>query len=434
MVVLGAFFPGGTSVLAELAYLQEFTDIGAALQGSVSSVEEIKIWAGIQQGAAGLTTTIGELASTNKYLATVTNDQNERDRLLQYQQLMLLAMILSGGAAAISGAKLTSVRIANQANIIKPQIPDPPPAGFPTAIEQSVDYVIGNTLQTLSGIEAVVETLPLGVAANNICTIFNRFTDAQKLAFWTSFGRLSPRSWQYLNNGAGVNNWLKLYNNGIAEASKLDFITNQNLVDTILKFSIYPLLKAQFQSLSYPIKVRFFTAFKQINDATLQVFNTYSNSNRVQIWAQYNSEAQSIIGAKADIWLKLPQAMNYLKNNNYQAISDLYTIPIHPPTTLPNFPGVNYVTDNSIPISIFEDAAQIAIRTDDIPLIAANTGIPENIIQLAKQNFWIKERFLYNEIEIDDSNKIRAFQVGRFTKTKGDILQWENLAKKWRDA
>ncbi|MDN3548798.1 hypothetical protein [Mucilaginibacter aquaedulcis] len=100
-----------------------------------------------------------------------------------------------------------------------------------------------------------------GGAANNIYTIFNRFTDAQKLAFWTSFGNLSPRGWQYLNNGAGVNNWLKLYNNGIAKASKVDVITNQRRVDAITYYYDAPQIKAILQALSYNSRLLFLDTY-----------------------------------------------------------------------------------------------------------------------------------------------------------------------------
>ncbi|HTK18973.1 MAG TPA: hypothetical protein VL442_05660 [Mucilaginibacter sp.] len=296
--VLIAFFTGGigTGVLAELAYLEEFTEIGAALKSSAASVEEIKIWAGLQQGASGLTTTFGALASVNQYLISTTNDQDEQALLLKNQQFILLALILTGAVENISSAKLTSIRIANMGNILGPKVT--PSSGYPAGLVNSVAYVVGNTSEALSNIETSINSLPLADATK---TILQGFTDAQKLAFWTSFSNLATESWQQLDSGNAVNNWLSLYNNEIAEASNFDFIINQSRVDAILRYYSDPGLKSALIALSYSNKIKFFDNFGNADDAFFSRLSEYPNV--IEYWDGINADVQVYAAANPLTWL-----------------------------------------------------------------------------------------------------------------------------------
>lgn len=430
--VLLAYFVGGSSLLRDLNYLK-YTRLGKALigEGAVAT-EALIIWRSAEVTAQAVTLGIAELAALNQYLIDTTLDAKQKEFQTRIQHLVLVLIIISVGRAIYANAKATQ-----QAGYILTDIE------VLSSAVHGVPEGILNILRKLKGEVAVTTSIftnelnviksqinqTVGISQDIVVGIENiinkyqfAFDEATRFKFWLNFKDLKINSWiKFSENEIYVQNWIKLTDKGILEARILEVVVDQSLTNFVIKCYEKTSVRSVFLTFNDTLKVRFLKYFRYTNDPDLESLNSYSYL--LDIWKGHTSIEQILIGNNITDLIKLEKAKTFLKTGDDNAVANLYGLSLHPPKTLTNYPGVRYLSDESIPLSVYEEAAEIANLTDDISRLFANTGIPTRILGKAKENYWIKERLCLNEVKINGV-KTKVLQRARFTKEKYDIIQW----------
>ncbi|WP_293308168.1 hypothetical protein [Pedobacter sp. UBA5917] len=258
--ILLAYFGGGSSLLKNLNYLR-YTKLGAAIIGEgVIATEAVVIWRNAEGTANIITLSVAELMSVNQYLTTTTTDDLEQKYLIRIQQLFLVLLIIGIGGTLYTRARATeaATRILDDIALLGTAA-----HGVPESILQ--------ILRSLKGEATVAKTIFLEdlnrinnrIPITNILFKYEHiFDESTKMRFWLNFRELNDIEWRRFSfSDDYLENWIQLNSRNIDEARFIDFITNQKLVDGIIRYSNEPAFKKILDTFSYHSKVNFLENF-----------------------------------------------------------------------------------------------------------------------------------------------------------------------------
>ncbi|WDF81191.1 hypothetical protein PQ469_14360 [Mucilaginibacter sp. KACC 22773] len=277
-VELALFFvSGGFGLLEDLSYLRYFTKVGQALEGALPAEEAVEVWRGLEAGSQVVSLSAATLTHFQTYLLYDEHDVKKRAMLEKIQKVFLSILFLSATVAGVTGAQ--AVKSATEALDLLPSVPA---NTLTDEMEALLRRIKGDGPVTTAQFGNDLNHLDLQGATNYILAKYIPLSDKQQLAFWEAFKSTSEEAWRVLNQGEGfaIQNWLSLFNNGIDEAKIIDFITNQALVDAILRFYDSDNLKDILQVVSYDTRVQFLKEYGsviQLDDVVFERIAEYPN-------------------------------------------------------------------------------------------------------------------------------------------------------------
>jgi hypothetical protein len=288
IVEVGLFFAtAGASAATSLRHLRHLTKLrhirivnGTFELAGIAAGDAMLVWRVAEGSAEIVAMTSSIVASYLNYLGTVTD--NPFYRRLSY---FFIAFTL----ASAGGAIFSNRRVVKLADEVLDNIP--PGHVLPTEIRDILMQVRGKRLAILEEFANRLQNLPLA-QANLIYSRYANLTPELRNIFLADFSKLTDiNSWNRLNNATVLDNWVLLAQKNIAERQIIDFVTNQNLVDTIVKFYDQPLLRELLEKLDTVKKISFLDNFKQINPSD---FNRFVNKPElINYWFRYFDDAAS---------------------------------------------------------------------------------------------------------------------------------------------
>lgn len=403
VIEVGLFFAtGGLGALRHLRHLKYVTKIGRVFSGVSTATETVLVWRGLEAGLEVFTMSSSVCMSYNNYLATVANTPDERAFAEKTSRVFFYLMLVGAGASIISRTR--AVRAAEEVLL------DPKFNQLPLDVQ--------DVIQSLKGSKAVTMATFRSKFANraNLLSKYDTvFTPAMRDAFFRDFGHLDGAHpiWAQLDNNAVIDNWKNLFNKNIVDRKIIDFISNQTLVNRIIFYYNELDVRNVLEALPHSVRKEFLLAFGQVDNATLQILKDHAYA--IQVWAKHAPDARTLIGQHASLWIKYYKARNLLKTGNHTAVAQLFGKPLGNATL---HQGVRYVTDGSFIPADLTKAIAIANRTDDVAIIAEKLGIPQNILNRAKQHYYVDEHLMLIDGEL---------RFGRFERDAVDNAEWERM-------
>ena len=141
-------------------------------------------------------------------------------------------------------------------------------------------------------------------------------------------------------------------------------------------------------------------------------------------WSNLTDIGKDLVAANAELNIRYFRARPLLREGKFEEVAGLFGKNVGESTF--NSSGQRYLEfddedlfDGGITLALksLNDAQVIANRTDDVAIIAANYNIPEGIVQVAKNHYYVNEQLLFDK----DKNK---FIIGRFSRSKADNEEW----------
>lgn len=184
----------------------------------------------------------------------------------------------------------------------------------------------------------------------------------------------------------------------------------QNAVETIINtkanvfFNKFSDLENGINTLTQAQKLSFYNSFVNISERELDVLRS--------VWLGLIDTARIEVIENSNTWLRYIKVRDYLKNGQHIETAKLFNKSIR---NSYSSNGLNFVApiDNNVALSVLN----ISQDTNDFVTIGNKLNIEIEIMQDAKNHYFIKEHFVRSELSND-------FIVGRFSKDEFDINEW----------
>lgn len=413
---VGLFFgTGGASAIANIRHLRHISKlrfITKSANAYAVTQEAVLAWKGLQAASETISMGSGVIFSILNYHATV--EENAFTRKLSY--FFMAFAFASVGTSIFSRRKITKLADEILENI-PPGHPLRTPAPGETTSAWDFFNIVKNRQTTLiNQTDNLISGLSIPAANKQvILDFFNALTDAEKTAFHFDFKNLVTTDWAKFSDDA-LQAWKDLRLANIAEATNLNIITKPQKVAAITQFYGNIALRNILEPLPFNKRWRFLDELANVNSPTFQRIQNHTEC--IEIFLKHNLNAQKLLGQNSELWLKYFESRHLLKNGNYNGVAQLFGSQIGNSDLIQ---GIRYVTDGAFDINDLNQAIQIANRTDDVLIISNKIGIPFDILNRAKQHYYIDEHLIFINGE---------FKIGRFEKIFDYNQEWLDMINK----
>ena len=238
-----------------------------------------------------------------------------------------------------------------------------------------------------------------------------------------------------LNDDVAIANWENLLSNNITDRAIVSVVTSTESTNAIILYYNEYRLRIRLSGLDIKKRWEFLNSFKSIDNET---FDLLKNDDWfIDFWFQHITDAKQsfAIVNKIKIFLNHRSCYTLLIQRKYsQVMAKFPQHSLEPSIILDDFPDVRYVYTDE-PVSVLVDAANNANRTDDVAKIAKNIGVSEDIVEIAKENFWRRESLFLVDKYVGPElyDYVDVFSIGRSRKYQGDIDEWDGAIKNYFD-
>lgn len=410
---------GGVTSLKNIRYLKYVTKAGRATLSSSASGAPL-VWAGIEGMASTLSMAASNMYAINNFLANTTNNSAD---LALYENQRNVFGYLTLGFGVTSG--ISQLAVVKSCKKLVTQI-DALPAGTSYTIDPDLEILV-RQIGSLNVLYSAMNSKLIAAtgASSDIVYKFGQLTDDLKLSFYGDFIKYDNDffvSINALNNASGVDHWqtLKLLN--LPERTLANILLDSDLILSYSKCFNGGVLETKLYNLSITKRIEFVSVFRNVPITDIQRLENHSIL--VDRWFLFKQDKRTEIVNNIDIWLKNEEVKSIILSGDYATAASLYGKSLEPSILLSSHFGVKYAYTDEL-IGTLNDAAVIANRTDDVLLISQNLGIPEYIVEIAKDNYFKRERLmLVSKPIIGDLNNT-VISYGRYSKEPNDILEWE---------
>lgn len=295
------FASGGVGILKDLKYLKYLTRLGEALRGELAATDAVTIWRAAETGAEVITLAASTIVNYNQYLSTTENNIEKQKHHQKIQWLMMGLLFFAAGGVAYS--RVRAVSEAGEILDIMATFPGTT-HGVPDSLVELLERLAGKRAVLISEMGSKLQEFKLqGVEIDNIIAKFESLTDKQKYKFWEHFNKINDKQiWEYLDNySRSIDNWLYLSEIGIKEANVLAFITDQDLVDAIIRYSLDPEFKRILNTFDYDTKVKFLRDFGKQPDSWFNVLK--QDATAINRWEKLDKVGKLFAKNKPNKWL-----------------------------------------------------------------------------------------------------------------------------------
>ena len=416
------YFTGGLGTLSKLKHLKHITKIGRAIfVPSTLAGEQILLWEGLWAASETVTVLSAALFSASEFIRSTTNDLDEQELQKELSEVLLRIMMI-GGVASIA----TQAAIANATSKLVKRMEDFTAAGKPIPfhpdLERALKAVNSKNVLVIANFENKLSAL-FGSSDNFVYQQYLQFTKKAKSAFLAEFNPVINNAtfWNKINNANGelMLKWKKLFNLEIPERSIPTFIIETELVNSMVRFAEQPEILPKLKALSSERRIQFVDEFRSISNSNLTKLN--NNPEFIVTFLSHSPEGIKDYARELDLYFKHVETRPLLLSEQFSEVALLFDKSIINSLTYDELPNIRFLFDSEMSLSVAQDIVRIGNQTNDISSIALHLGIPEEVVRVAKGNYFVKEQFILN---INNAG-ITGLQRGRFTKTTFDIQQWD---------
>lgn len=393
------FLSGGTSLIKNIRYLKYLTYIGKGFKYTGPPTDVIYIWEGLSSTAETFAITASVFMSYQNYAAATAGDQEQREKASQIGTVFVLLTFLGGGLSAI-----TKFKAVQQAKLLKST---PAYLEAPTEVRQLIDKLAGQVATVLDEFRNVKLS-----GKTNIINRFDVWTDKVKEAFYYDFRYATDADLQRVNNSGVITNWENLNEAKIVEKIVVDIITDQDRVDSILKYYSVLAIRNILEPLERTKRWKFLDGF---GNALPETFNRIVQYPRcIDVFYRHSPKGMQNLILNKDLWLKYFEARTLYKNQQWQQLADLFGFNIGASKTFPSLPGQRWLSETWFDEASAQLVSNIISNPNDIFTIAGILNVPQEVVAIAKRNYFEKERFV---LMTNPNTGNLEFQIGRYPKT-----------------
>lgn len=283
---VGLFFlTSGASAAATLGHLRHLTklrrvlNVNGALEAGVA-LDEILLTVRVYEGAVEIVSmTAGVASSYLQFIGTVNDDPTKR---------RLSYFFMAFAFASVGGAIFSRKKLIGLADELLEQTPPSILSTFPDDVLEILSEVqakkFAKLSQTADKLADVDAEHNLGLVAK-----YDNLSPSLRYRFTDDFGALALENgndWSRIDEV--FENWKKLALRDIDESKLIDFLTNQNYVDTIVDFYDDDFLRAGLEAVESTKRIEFIKNFRYITTTNFNKFVT--NHDLVKYWFRYFDE------------------------------------------------------------------------------------------------------------------------------------------------
>lgn len=431
--ILLLYFTAGSSQLLKIRYLKYLSESGQillnpSLYNQASNI--VKLWriANTVENVSFVASTFANFAT---YMMTTTGNDEDKKFYAKMRTIAFLVMLGSGFGSLVAQRK--AVKLADDLLFRLSQ------PGLTLVLNNSAKAFLTSLAQTDKYFDAIIGKIDAVITAyappgtvDNITPLFSTFTKEEKLGFYYDFVQMNDKTqWLKMNElvvgeAIAVKNWKKLYNLGAKDRTAFDVITSNFKTSAVEKFYADINLKKILEPLGYNDRWSVLNTLANVNTPTFNRIKSYPQS--IEVFLKHTPQGKTLMGQNAEVWMKYYEARQLIKNQQWNELAQLFNIslPLEAPLTFSSLPNQRWLSDNpDFTETIAQGISAIIDDVNDVSAIANNLDVPENVVLIAKQNYFEKERIVLIEI-----NGVKKLQIGRFTKTVhayfSDLAQWTN--------